>query len=290
VRQPNRGLPKARNASCGLARGSLIALMDHDDLCMPERIEVQVRALQAHPEAVLCSSDFSAFDRNGPVSASHEATYYSMISDAPQGLSSLYPERGRIEVTLGGPKALRQAVVIDVHHGSIYPELAFGNFVHPPTALLRADVLRAVGAFDEDVPINCDWELFVRMARMGPFMHLGRALLDYRLSEGQLSSSRSGNPRLAVDLVSTATKIWNADPALRASHAGRIRQRRSEFCLDAADMLSEGRKGEATRMLGAALANGAFSPAALKVALKIVTPGPTLRFVRGLRARNTGPC
>ena len=65
VRQPNAGLAAARNAGLVAAQGDFIALLDADDLCEPERIAVQIRYLQEHPDVLLCSSDFSGFDAQG---------------------------------------------------------------------------------------------------------------------------------------------------------------------------------------------------------------------------------
>ena len=36
VRQPNRGLPAARNAAVAASRGELLALIDHDDEWLPD--------------------------------------------------------------------------------------------------------------------------------------------------------------------------------------------------------------------------------------------------------------
>src|SRR5882757_5144702 len=41
-RQPNRGLPGARNAGVALSRGELIALIDHDDEWLPQKLALTV--------------------------------------------------------------------------------------------------------------------------------------------------------------------------------------------------------------------------------------------------------
>ncbi|MBL7849463.1 MAG: glycosyltransferase family 2 protein [Cyclobacteriaceae bacterium] len=50
----NSGYPTAMNAGIALARGKYIARMDADDVCLPTRLEEQLKALELHPEAAFC--------------------------------------------------------------------------------------------------------------------------------------------------------------------------------------------------------------------------------------------
>lgn len=50
LQQRNRGPAAARNAGLDVARGELIAWIDHDDLWPPDRLEIQARFLAEHPE------------------------------------------------------------------------------------------------------------------------------------------------------------------------------------------------------------------------------------------------
>ena len=127
--------------------------------CAPERISLQVRALQRYPEAVLCSSDFSAFNAEGRVSASHGPRYYSAIGDAPGGLNSLVGRQADLEIPAGAWPSLQEPLCVPVHVGRAYPHLAFGNFVHPPTSIMvRREILEGAGPFDESLRWTSDWE------------------------------------------------------------------------------------------------------------------------------------
>jgi glycosyltransferase involved in cell wall biosynthesis len=61
VRQPNRGPAAARNAALGLARGELVAFMDHDDLWTPDKLGVQVAHLAQHPSLAGVVAHFRHF-------------------------------------------------------------------------------------------------------------------------------------------------------------------------------------------------------------------------------------
>lgn len=285
VHQANTGLPGARNAGCHLARGEFIALMDADDLCAPERIAVQVQAMQRHPDAVLCCSDFSAFDGNGQVSESHGATYYSQIGDARDGLSSLFPHRESLRARLSFSASVPAGnpVEIDTHFGSVYRDLAFGNFVHPPTVMFRAETLRTAGMFDETIRYNSDWECFVRMSRLGAVVHLARPLLAYRLSDSQMSSSRGNRGRGALDLVHASAKIWRSDPDLQLRDAARMRSCQREFYSNAARALVADDKLMAAKMLAASVWCGSVNRDAVSTAIKLLLPQWLIGLVRRKR-------
>ncbi len=50
----NQGPGSARNRGIEMAQGAYIAIMDDDDVCVPDRLEKQVALLEAHPEVGLC--------------------------------------------------------------------------------------------------------------------------------------------------------------------------------------------------------------------------------------------
>ncbi len=62
----NSGGPSApTNRGLELARGDFIALLDHDDLFLPEKLALQAAVLQAHPEVDLVMSDYEHIGLKG---------------------------------------------------------------------------------------------------------------------------------------------------------------------------------------------------------------------------------
>ncbi|HEY7913074.1 MAG TPA: glycosyltransferase family A protein, partial [Blastocatellia bacterium] len=49
----NRGLPASRNLGLKHAKGKYVALLDSDDVWLPQKLEQQVRILESYPEAAM---------------------------------------------------------------------------------------------------------------------------------------------------------------------------------------------------------------------------------------------
>ncbi len=58
VFQPNGGVSRARNAAIALARAPWLAFLDADDEWLPTYLQTIAVVTQAHPEAVLVSTDY----------------------------------------------------------------------------------------------------------------------------------------------------------------------------------------------------------------------------------------
>lgn len=61
----NRGLNHTLNRCLNVAKGEYIARMDGDDICSPERFEVEVNELNKSPEISIVSTDMGYFDEFG---------------------------------------------------------------------------------------------------------------------------------------------------------------------------------------------------------------------------------
>lgn len=58
IRQANRGVSTARNVGVATASADLVAFLDQDDEWLPSKLDAQVAAMSAQPQAVLCYTGF----------------------------------------------------------------------------------------------------------------------------------------------------------------------------------------------------------------------------------------
>lgn len=278
LHQDNAGLAAARRTGLAAARGRWVALLDADDLCHPERLAVQAAVMRRFPDVVLCGTDFSSFDEQGHTITSYAPQYYARIGRAPKGVESLLEHTDLMVVDGCGP-----AEGIRVSHGNGYRHLAHGNFMHPPTLMFRRDLLEQIGSFDPDARSMCDWDWIARAARIGAVAYVDHPLIRYRLSAGQMSSSRH-RARAALDTLLVAERICRRDEALYLADLSEFLHDMGYFCLDAADALAESDRRLAGLLLGRSVTHfRRLEGRTARVLGKILTPGWVLRAMRERR-------
>jgi glycosyltransferase involved in cell wall biosynthesis len=65
ISRPNKGLAPTLNEGLAKATGEYIARMDGDDISLPDRLQIEVDYLDAHPEVGLVGTNYIIIDPNG---------------------------------------------------------------------------------------------------------------------------------------------------------------------------------------------------------------------------------
>lgn len=162
IYQSNAGLSAARNTGIRASKGSLIGVLDADDMYEPEYLSVLVAALQKDTEAagIYCGYQF----------VDHANNLLPQVEARP-----VEPER-------------------------LYSALLGGNFFVPESIFLRRRVYDDVGLFDETLRACEDWDVWLRAANKYKIIHSTKILTRHRILPGSMSTDplRMLNNRLAV--------------------------------------------------------------------------------------------
>lgn len=65
--QENQGIYASNMEGIHEAKGEFIALLDHDDICLPDRLELQYNYLITHPDVAICGGNAKYISENGEV-------------------------------------------------------------------------------------------------------------------------------------------------------------------------------------------------------------------------------
>ncbi len=124
----NVGLAGARNAGIRVARGNFVALLDDDDVWLPQKLEVQRRYLDEHPEcSIVCSAVWGFF-------SGKPDEFWKSIGSRPLTLAEA---------------------------------LTHEYWVVVPTMLIRSEVARSLGGFNQRFRFNEDRDFVIRCAAAG---------------------------------------------------------------------------------------------------------------------------
>ena len=166
VRQANRGLPAARNTAIAASHGELLALIDHDDEWLPEKLERAVASMTADSGASLLYSD-------------------------------------KIVVNEAGEEFRRSEVRPETAHAPTMDEMLTRIWpITPSTVVMRRDAFDRAGGFCEALISAEDVHFWLLMREQGHFIYLSERLV--RFTYGQVFPkvlNRDIGPTAIVDLI-----------------------------------------------------------------------------------------
>lgn len=164
VVENNGGACKARNIAIERATGKYFACLDDDDEWLPEKIELQVQALEKQKGAAIA--------------------YCNAILR--------YVDQGK-DVT---------KFVEKQKEGDIYFEqIEKNNIGSCSFPMFRTDVLKEVGGFDINMPALQDWELYLRVLKKYKAVYVHKPVAIYYFYDGERISANSQNRVVAFENI-----------------------------------------------------------------------------------------
>jgi len=185
LKKLNSGPAAARNRGITESHGEYIAFLDSDDRWYPNKLAQIERAIGAHPEAGLFYSDFRLVDE--------QRSYKREIHS-------------------------RHIV------GNGYHQLLLGGFFGTSTVVVKRECFDLCGLFYKDLYGPEDLDMWIRIAKQFPIVHLPIVLVEYSF---QSSGSVFANSRLLDDQRVVIKRALEADPHLSHSQHMQIEARLS---------------------------------------------------------------
>ena len=183
IERPHSGQPSARNAGLRAARGRWIQFLDADDLLEPMKFELQVARLSTCRQLAFCYCDYWRGEAANPrvrVPGAHPS----------------------LEFKLARP-------VLDM---ALRWEWDFSIPIHTP--LFDRAFFHDLGIhFDETLPNNEDWDVWMQMLRHSPqILYEPAELAIYRQSPASVSRNRDLMWRGFSAAIRKQRTIWADDP------------------------------------------------------------------------------
>jgi glycosyltransferase involved in cell wall biosynthesis len=150
IHQENQGLAAARNNAIEMMRGRYIALLDADDIWLPEKLQRCLDYLETHDDAIV----YTPMD----------------------------PFDGKTGERMEGHSK-------PCHAGQLTEKLFMSIFVHDPAAVFEKRVIEECGGFDESIPVSIGNEFWLRVSTKFTFGLIDEPLALRRWSEDSLTRS-----------------------------------------------------------------------------------------------------
>ena len=167
----NGGVSVARNRGISHAAGEFISFIDADDLWSPDKLELQLAALQQHPEAGVAYS-------------------WTYFMDEKEGSRSFHP---------------CEPVFFE---GKVYSDLLVNNFIASGSnILLRRQAVESVGEFDSKCNGAEDWDYCLRLATKWSFVLVPQLQVFYRRSSGSTSSKVEKMKKVCLVVLEKAYEV-----------------------------------------------------------------------------------
>lgn len=182
--------PELLNEGISHCRYELVARLDADDVCAPTRLERQVRAFNSQPQAVLCASEAWRFS---------------------------------------SPTCTHTRLVRSIRWASPRRRLLWRNDLAHSSIMFKRSAALSVGGYSSEAQLAEDYDLWLRLAGLGPVLRIEEPLVGLRTHDDQ--ATRRAAPPMATwrrliasrSLYASSANLTQTE-ALLASTAWGLRQ------------------------------------------------------------------
>lgn len=144
IYQNNGGTASARNTGIKFSSGEYIAFLDHDDIWLPQKTELQIKILDSDPSIGLVYCRFQIMDE----------------------------DKGSV---LEPPKR-------ELCRGGVYEKFLVRCYINTASqVMIRKACIERVGYFDESLQIVDDYDFYIRVARHYKIEYLDQPLANWRI-------------------------------------------------------------------------------------------------------------
>ena len=160
IQQQNTGVSSARNVGIKRASGDWIAFLDSDDEWLPEKLEIQMKALYENPEIKICHTN---------------------------------------EIWIRNGKRVNPKKKHEKFGGWIFQKCLPLCCISPSSVIIHKSIFKEIGLFDYSLPVCEDYDLWLRITARNPVLYIEEPfLIKYGGHEDQLSKKYWGMDRFRI--------------------------------------------------------------------------------------------
>ena len=160
IQQQNTGVSSARNVGIKRASGDWIAFLDSDDEWLPEKLEIQMKALYENPEIKICHTN---------------------------------------EIWIRNGKRVNPKKKHEKFGGWIFQKCLPLCCISPSSVIIHKSIFKEIGLFDYSLPVCEDYDLWLRITARNPVLYVEEPfLIKYGGHEDQLSKKYWGMDRFRI--------------------------------------------------------------------------------------------
>jgi glycosyltransferase involved in cell wall biosynthesis len=164
----HQGVAAAANIGLDAITAPLVARLDADDVCLPNRLQIQYDYLKANPDLTAVGSDVYLIDENNRRLRRRKA------AQGWQNIQNILKTR---------------------------------NCMCHPSSMIRTAVLKNIGGYREKFKNSLDYDLWLRLSEVGRIDNISQDLLLYRRHSEQISSNNNAH-RQTIYSVGAVTDFF----------------------------------------------------------------------------------